>query len=142
MDRVPWIIDIAGFTRISENGIRSVVQLSGLPIENWAAAKEYNDQNRPYLHMYVELKADALASQAMSSEILKDLLSTYFKYIDQDYRDLKKILGMDPLEVTILRCGSFRSFEQKNGKKMRQMNPPYYELDDLIRGQENLLIYR
>ena len=142
VDRVPWIIDIAGFTRISENGIRSVVQLSGLPIENWAAAKEYNDQNRPYLHMYVELKADALASQAMSSEILKDLLSTYFKYIDQDYRDLKKILGMDPLEVTILRCGSFRSFEQKNGKKMRQMNPPYYELDDLIRGQENLLIYR
>ena len=142
VDRVPWIIDIAGFTRISENGIRSVVQLSGLPIENWAAAKEYNDQNRPYLHMYVELKADALASQAMSSEILKDLLSTYFKYIDQDYRDLKKILGMDPLEVTILRCGSFRSFEQKNGKKMRQMNPPFYELDDLIRGQENLLIYR
>ncbi len=25
VDRVPWIIDIAGFTRISENGIRSVI---------------------------------------------------------------------------------------------------------------------
>ena len=28
VDRVPWIIDIAGFTRISENGIRSVIGLS------------------------------------------------------------------------------------------------------------------
>ena len=55
VDRVPWIIDIAGFTRISENGIRSVIQLSGLPIRSWIAAKEYNEQNRPYLHMYVEL---------------------------------------------------------------------------------------
>ena len=43
VDRVPWIIDIAGFTRISENGIRSVIKLSGLPISNWVAVKEYNE---------------------------------------------------------------------------------------------------
>ena len=54
------------------------------------ATKEYNEQNRPYLHMYVELERDALLNNAMSATILKDLLSTYFKYIDQDYRDLKK----------------------------------------------------
>ncbi|MDD6616497.1 MAG: GH3 auxin-responsive promoter family protein [Lachnospiraceae bacterium] len=142
VDRVPWIIDIAGFTRISENGIRSVIELSGLPVRNWAAAKEYNDQNRPYLHIYVELEASALTNQAVSAEILKDLLSTYFKYIDQDYRDLKKILGMDPLKITILRCGSFHSFESRNHKKLRHMNPPYYELNDLIRSQDNLLVYR
>lgn len=142
VDRVPWIIDIAGFTRISENGIRSVMKLSGLPVENWAAAKEYNEQKRPYLHLYVELKQEALVSQAISSEILKDLLSTYFKYIDQDYRDLKKILGMDPLEVTILRCGSFGAFERKYGKKLRQMNPPYYELDELLRMQDHTKVYR
>ena len=92
--------------------------------------------------MYVELEANALANQAVSSEILKDLLSTYFKYIDQDYRDLKKILGMDPLEITILRCGSFDNFERRTGKKLRQMNPPYYELNELVQAQENLLVYR
>lgn len=87
---MPWIIDIAGFTRISENGIKNVIGLSKLPIINWVATKEYNEQNRPYLHMYVELERDALLNNAMSATILKDLLSTYFKYIDQDYRDLKK----------------------------------------------------
>ncbi|MCF2679372.1 GH3 auxin-responsive promoter family protein [Faecalicatena contorta] len=142
VDRVPWIIDIAGFTRISENGIRSVIKLSGLPISNWAAAKEYNDKNRPYLHMYVELEEDALVKQAMSADILKELLSTYFKYIDQDYRDLKKILGMDPLVVTILRCGTFQKYEEKTGKKMHQMSPSYYELKELLEAQDEVNAFR
>ena len=93
VDQVPWIIDIAGFTRISENGIRNVIRLRSFPITNWVAAKEYNEQNRPYLHMYVELERDAMLNSAMSATILKDLLSTYFKYIDQDYRDLEKDFG-------------------------------------------------
>ena len=138
VDRVPWIIDIAGFTRISENGIRSVISLSKLPITNWVATKEYNEQNRPYLHMYVELEQEALLSNAMSANILKDLLSTYFKYIDQDYRDLKKILGMDPLQVTIFTCGTFEAYEKKTGKKIHQMNPSHYDMKELLDVQEYL----
>ena len=134
--RVPSIIDIAGFTRISENGITSAIRLSGLPVHNWAAAKEFNENNRPFLHMYVEVEKGALAERAVSSEILKEILSTYFKYIDQDYRDLKKILGMDPLVVTILKCGSFGAYSEKYGKTLRHMNPSRRELAELIRMQE------
>lgn len=136
IDRVPSIIDIAGFTRISENGITSAIRLSGLPVHNWAAAKEFNENNRPFLHMYVEVEKGALAERAVSSEILKEILSTYFKYIDQDYRDLKKILGMDPLMVTILKCGSFGAYSEKYGKTLRHMNPSRRELAELIRMQE------
>ena len=78
----------------------------------------------------------------MNVEILKDLLSTYFKYIDQDYRDLKKILGMDPLEVTVLRCGTFETYEREKGKQIRQMNPPYYELTELLGFQERISDFR
>ena len=53
--------------------------------------------------MYVELERESLLNSAMSADILKELLSTYFKYIDQDYRDLKKILGMDPLQVKLMK---------------------------------------
>ena len=136
IDRVPSIIDIAGFTRISENGITSAIRLSGLPVHNWTAAKEFNENNRPFLHMYVEVEKGALAERAVSSEILKEILSTYFKYIDQDYRDLKKILGMDPLVVTILKCGSFGAYSEKYGKTLRHMNPSRRELAELIRMQE------
>ena len=138
VDRVPWIIDIAGFTRISENGIKSVIQLSGQPVTDWIAVKEYNEKKRPYLHLYIEVKKEALMYQAMSTDILKELLTTYFKYIDQDYRDLKKILGMDPLVVTILRCGTFHLYESRNGRKPRHMSTPYYEVAELLRLQDEI----
>ena len=137
IDRVPSIIDIAGFTRISENGIKSAIRLSGLPVADWVAAKEFNEKNRPFLHLYVEVERGAFTQQAVSAEILKEILSTYFKYIDQDYRDLKKILGMDPLVVTILRCGSFDAYREKKEKGIRHMNPPKRELAELIRMQES-----
>lgn len=102
------------------------------------ATKEYNEQNRPYLHMYVELERDALLNNAMSATILKDLLSTYFKYIDQDYRDLKKILGMDPLQVTILTCGTFETYEKRTEKKLYHMSPSHYDLMGLLEVQASM----
>jgi hypothetical protein len=70
VDRVPTIIDIAGFTRISENSIEDVVRLSKLPVENWVAIKEYTENNRPYLHLYVEMETDSLVNLAVNREIL------------------------------------------------------------------------
>lgn len=132
IDRVPSIIDIAGFTRISESGIRKVIQLSRMPVTDWVALKEYNDENRPYLHLCVELEKDSIVNTAMTTEVIKNLLTVYFKYIDQDYRDLKKILGMDPLCVTIVKCGSFKLYEKKYGTKIRNMNPSQFEMEKLL----------
>ena len=49
----------------------------------------------------------AQITQAISIEILREQLSIYFKYVDQDYQDLKKILGIDPLKITIIKAGTF-----------------------------------
>lgn len=136
VDRVPDIIDIAGFTRISKNGIQSVINLSGQPITHWTALKEYNENNRPYLHLYLEVEKNALISHAVTTDIMKSLLTTYFKYIDQDYRDLKKILGMDPLCVTIVRCGTFEKYKEMKGKEIGKMNPSPYELRELLELQK------
>ncbi len=133
IDRIPSIIDIAGFTRISENSIREVMELSGLPVENWIAVKEYNRQNRPMLHLYVEMKKQALANAAISKEILREHLSIYFKYVDQDYNYLKRILGMDPLEITILKCGTFSEYEKQKGRGLKHINPSTFEVMELLR---------
>ena len=76
--------------------------------------------------MYVELERESLLNSAMSADILKD------------YRDLKKILGMDPLQVTIFTCGTFETYEKQTGKKLHQMNPSYYDLKALLEVQECL----
>ena len=132
VDRVPDIIDIAGFTRISAAGIRNVIELSGLPVVGWAAAKEFTEQSRPYFHLYIEVEQSAFLKHAISTDVLRELLTIYFKYTDQDYRDLKKILGMDPLKVTVLRSGSFAHFEQLHGRVPRQMNPTRLEVEELV----------
>lgn len=135
VDRIPTIIDIGGFTRISENCIRDVVELSGLAVQGWFAVKEFNKQNRPLLHMYVEMKRESLTSTAVTRDILREHLSVYFKYVDNDYKDLKRILGMDPLEITILKCGTFEEYERLNGKPIRAVNPSPYEIMELLKLQ-------
>lgn len=131
IDRIPTVIDIAGFTRITENSIKDVIEVSGLQITDWVAAKEYTENKRPYLHMYVELSSDAVTSGAVSCEILRDRLTIYFKYVDSDYSDLKRILGIDPLEITILRCGSFEEYGRRYGKISRRINPDPMEIKRL-----------
>ncbi|HML37835.1 MAG TPA: GH3 auxin-responsive promoter family protein [Bacillota bacterium] len=135
VDRIPTVIDIGGFTRISENCIRDVVDLSGLAVQGWFAVKEFNKQNRPLLHMYVEMKRESLTSSAVTRDILREHLSVYFKYVDNDYKDLKRILGMDPLEITILKCGTFEEYERLTGKSVRAVNPSPYEIMELLKLQ-------
>lgn len=139
MDRVPDIIDIAGFTRISEHSVRNVIELSGLEVEGWVALKEFTaDGGRPYLHLYVELAPGAVVNRAVGGELLKEHLTIYFKYVDQDYQDLKRILGMDPLEITVLKCGTFKAYRDRNGTDLRHINPSIHDVQEMVKMQEPL----
>lgn len=94
--------------------------------------KEYNRQNRPLLHMYLEINAASLASRGLSKEVLKEHLTVYFKYVDHDYKNLKHILGMEPLEITILKSGTFDEYEKQTGHKIKHINPSIYHIKELL----------
>lgn len=47
-------------------------------------------------------------------------------------------MGVDPLEITILKCGTFFAYEQRWGKHLRKINPPIYDVMDLLRLQETV----
>ncbi len=132
VDRVPNVIDIAGFTRITENSIRNAIELSGLQITDWFAAKEYTAKNRPQLHLYVELDRHSLTSAALGREILKEHLGVYFKYLDSDYSDLQKILGVDPLNITIVKCGAFEAYRRRYKTAIRRINPDAHAISDFL----------
>lgn len=138
IDRTMDIIDIAGFTRISEKLVERVIELSKINIINYAIKKEFNSNNKPFLHMYIELDEKELMNEAILKSTLKDQLSIYFNYVDSDYKDLKKILGMDPLKVSVLRCKTFSKYEEVYNKEFRSFNPGSYALRDLIDLQERV----
>ncbi len=133
IDRVPNVIDVAGFTRITQYTIESAIELSGLQIEDWIARKQYSENNRPYIYMIVELGAESLTNAGVSKELLREHLSIYFKHIDQDYQDLKRLLGIEPLEISIVPCGTFARYRSRTDKPLDRINPSIYDVKELLR---------
>ena len=85
IDRVPSVIDIAGFTRITENSIRTVLEMSGLPAGDWFALKEYDGDKRSFVHFYVEVAPDRPEAGFLNEEIIREHFSIYFRHYDHDY---------------------------------------------------------
>ena len=135
VDRIPSVIDIAGFTRITEGSINEVLRLSKLGIGDWLAKKEFKENGHPFLHMYVEILPEAQQSDAVTTQILTELLAAYFKYFDSDYSDLKKLLNMEPLEITILRHGSIAGYKAATGRYVPTVNPDRQDVADILRWQ-------
>ncbi len=133
VDRIPTVIDIAGFTRITENTIAETIRISNLQIHNWFAVKEFDYEDRAYMNLYVEMSETAVARGAVAKEIIQEHLSIYFRYVDSDYQDLKKMLGIDPLVITMLPTGTIERYEAESGKKIRKMNPSHYDVAEINR---------
>ena len=138
VDRVPDVIDIAGFTRITASSMQEVVRLSRLDIGDWVVKKEFNGNDDPFLHLYLEIPPDAQASEVATRAVLTEHLSLYFKYFDSDYGDLKKLLNMEPLQITILKYGTIAAYEAKIGAKLPRINPGMLDVCGLLRQQADI----
>lgn len=135
IDRVPTVIDIDGFTRITNREIDRVIELSGLRVSDYLAAKEYDEEKHSFLHMYVEMDAKDERSAVVEANIFKEHLGVYFRYFDSDYSDLKRLIGVDPLVVTMLPPGTIRAFERESGRILPRVNPKRADLLDLMQYQ-------
>lgn len=135
LDRVPDVIDIAGFTRITESGVEEIIRLSKLGIGDWLLKKEFDEHDNPFLHMYAEVTPEAQAHDAVAKQILQEHLAVYFKYFDSDYGDLKKLLNMDPLQITILRFGTIAGYQREVGRPIQRINPGMLDITGLLRYQ-------
>ena len=134
-DRVPSVIDIASFTRITETAISEAVRLSKLGIDDWIARKEFDRNDSPYMHMYIEISEDAQENDVISKRVLTEHLSTYFKAFDSDYDDLKKLLNMEPLKITVLKHGTIKSYRREMNRELPRINASASDLSALLRYQ-------
>lgn len=136
VDRIPTVIDIAGFTRITQREIEQVIALSRLPIETWFAIKEYDETGRSFLNLYVELDPEDTQSAALSRQLLRDHLALYFRSYDGDYSDLKRLLNVDPLKVTILKSGVVAQYEKENGCRIPRVGTSKESVLEILRIQK------
>jgi hypothetical protein len=133
VDRVPDVIDIAGFTRITEAGVNEVLRMSKLGIGDWVMKKEFDEKDNPFLHMYVEITPEAQAHDVVVKQVLQEHLAVYFKHFDSDYHDLKKLLNMEPLQITILRFGTIAGYQRESGHTLPRINPGMLDVSGMLR---------
>ncbi len=118
--RADGIIDIGGFTRLTEKSVYKAINSTGLPIVGWTARKEYL-QNKPILHLYLE------SSNGYQTEEVSEVMHSMLKEEDAGYADLEKMLGIYPLKVTMLQKGAFKNYietKQKAGADLAHLKPP------------------
>ena len=118
--RADGVIDLAGFTRLTEKSISTAIWEAGVSTNGWTVRKEY-DNEKPFLHLYLEPKSDL--------EVDESRLAIHRKLKDKDpgYADLEGMLGFNPLVVTILPKGAFErymDFKRANGADLAHIKPP------------------
>ena len=133
--RIDDVIDIGGFTRLTEKTIWQAVEDTQIPYVDWTVRKEYQD-NQPILNLYIELKDPA----PVVSEV-EERIHTRLKELNEPYSDLESMGGLKPLKVSLLGRGTFsRYFEERQAAgadlahlKPSHMNPTNDVIENLLR---------
>jgi len=133
--RVDDIIDLAGFTRLTEKVIWQAIEKTKLDYQDWTIRKEARE--KPVLHLYLELRERNSLGEAQVTAAVDEQL----RKLDKDYASLEDMLKLQPLEVTLLPNGSFREYmlrQQQAGAdlahlKLPHMNPSDKMLNTLLK---------
>ena len=132
-DRIAPVIDLAGFTRITQATINEVISMSKLDIHDWFAIKKFDNEQRPYVAMYIEIKHPQHGQGLDNVELIKDTLEIYFRYIDEDYKSLRKMLGIDPLHVQIIPLGTIKTYESSVNHQVYRVNPNFFDVTEMLK---------
>jgi protein-S-isoprenylcysteine O-methyltransferase Ste14 len=129
VSRVDDVIDVGGFTRLTEKTIWQAIESSGIPYAEWMIRKEYQG-SKPVLHLYLEPRDRAVNEDTVAAEIHARL-----KEIDPPYKELEEMTGMKPLRVSLLSEGTFhRYFEERQaaGADLAHLKPPHVNPSDKV----------
>jgi hypothetical protein len=129
--RADDFIDIAGLGRLTESLIQQAMKNTGIPHVDWVARKEIVD-NKPVLHVYLELGDGHIASEKSLATIIRE----QFKKLDRKHRcnlynyigDMETTLDLKPVEVTLLPQGAFSGYvarRQSEGASLESLRLPH-----------------
>ena len=121
--RADDLIDIGGFTRLTERIIWQAVENTGIAYEDWVVRKEIVNK-QPKLRLYLELKDNSPGSK----EEITALIHSELKKLDSDYMNLEFILNINPLSISLLPRGTFQRYmerRQAEGADLAHLKPPH-----------------
>ena len=124
------IIDLGSMVRFSEKDIWKAIEGTGIKYFDWIARKEIIE-GEPALHIYIEVNPKAPISKTEAMELIDKHLSIQVI----EFQDYKIMLNHNPLNVSILKPGSFSAYmeaQQKAGADLGHYKPPHMQPSDQI----------
>jgi len=128
--RADDLIDIAGFTRLTEKIIWQAIENTGIPYTDWTGRKEVVG-DKPVLRLYIEIKDGYVPGK----KPIKLAIHEQLKKLDADYTDLELMLGLVPIEVTVLPSGAFAEYIAKrvsDGADLAHLKPRHLNASDEV----------
>jgi hypothetical protein len=137
--RADELIDIFGLGHITEKLIWQAVENSGVPYVDWTARKEVSE-DKPTLHIYLELKQDYIVSEkSVSSAIYKEFIKldkTHdFNLYKFAYGEAARYLDSNPVKVSFIPQGATARYINRMraaGADLGHIKPPHINPTDEI----------
>ncbi len=137
--RADELIVIFGFGHLTEKLIWEAIENTGIPYVDWTARKEVIE-DKPALHIYLELKGNYIASEQIVAASVYDELEKldsvyHFNLHKFAYGDAISFLGLKPIKVTLLPQGAFSSYisqRQAEGADLGHLKPPHINPSDKV----------
>jgi len=137
--RADDLVIIFGIGYLTEKLIGEAIENTGIPYVDWTACKEIVN-NKPALHIYIELKGDYIASeQSVAASVyneLEKLDSVYhFNLYKYAYGNATRFLGLRPVAVTFLpqgACSGYISQRRSEGAAVGNLKPPHINPSDEV----------
>jgi len=127
--RCDGILDIGGFTRLTEKTLWQAIENSGVGYSGWTVRKEVQG-SEPILHLYIELKRQNQTAEEVGLAVHRSL-----KEVSSDWGDLEQMLGWQPLRVTLLPEGAFTRYileQQAAGADLAHLKPTQINASDEV----------
>jgi GH3 auxin-responsive promoter len=124
------LIDLGSFLRLTERDIWKTIEATGLVYTDWVAQKHTNEKY-PTLHLYIELAKPGSVSEEKAQELIRQSFSNRYS----DYNDMKKILNIEPLLVSLLPGGAFAAYMKSKtdeGADLGHLKPSHMKPSDDI----------
>ena len=125
--RADDLIDL-GFMRLTERVIWQAIESTSIPYADWTAYKEIIE-DKPVLHLHLELKDDYVASERGVGKAVYDQIKRLDDgFIHDDLASLERLPDFRAIKVTLLPEGCFaqyRARRQAEGADLAHLKPPH-----------------
>jgi len=137
--RADDLIIIFGVGYLTEKLIGEAIENTGIPYVDWTACKAIVN-NKPALHIYIELKDEYIASeQSLAASVYNELEKLdnvyHFNLYKYAYGNATRFLGLKPVAVTFLPQGAFSGYtaiRRSEGAVAGNLKPPHINPSDEV----------